>query len=98
MDATQTLNRYRGRLDLIITDVVAPGLSGPALMHRAALRHPEAKVIYISGHGHELVRSHGIEPDQVPLLRQPYDATDLRRTVQKALGETPDGVAEELGE
>ena len=45
--------------DLVIADVVMPGLSGPELAVRMRARHPALKVLYISGYGEDVIERHG---------------------------------------
>lgn len=84
-DALQILSHYRDRIDLVITDVVVPGLSGPALIHRARERHPDLAVIYVSGYDMDVVKRHGVDPDRMHFLAKPYEASDLRHLVEAAL-------------
>ena len=58
-EALQLMDRLGGRLDLVLTDVVMPGLSGPALVERLLPGAPELKVLYITGYSEEAIRQHG---------------------------------------
>lgn len=42
--------RHRGQLDILLTDIVMPGLRGPELARRVAKVHPEAQIVYMSGY------------------------------------------------
>jgi two-component system, cell cycle sensor histidine kinase and response regulator CckA len=84
-DALQLLDRYWKPIDLMLADVVLPGLSGPELTQRARERHPELLVVYVSAYDMETVRSHGVDPTQVPFLPKPYDPIHLIRFVREIL-------------
>jgi signal transduction histidine kinase len=72
-------------IDLVVTDVVMPGMSGPDLAAHLLKRNPELKVLYISGHtDHPLIAS-GPLSERACLLRKPFTQTELLRKVQKVL-------------
>jgi PAS domain S-box-containing protein len=80
------------RIDLVVTDVVMPGGSGPALVERlrAAPRARPLPVLYISGYtGDEVVRQHLLPPEQ-PFLQKPFDGQALARQVRALLDEAND--------
>jgi PAS domain S-box-containing protein len=73
------------RFDLLLTDVVLPGVAGPDLARGLLARWPELKVILMSGYaGDEVLRS-GIAAREVRFLQKPFDMTALAREVLDAL-------------
>jgi PAS domain S-box-containing protein len=76
------------RLDLLVTDVVMPGTSGPALAAALAARREAGAplpVLYISGYtGDEVIRQRLLRPEQ-PFLQKPYDGEELARRVRALL-------------
>ncbi len=79
-----TMARGPERIDAIVTDVIMPNLSGPQIVERCLVRHPEARVVYITGYfDDEIVR---LEVDEeVRLVRKPFTPAELARTVRSAL-------------
>jgi two-component system, cell cycle sensor histidine kinase and response regulator CckA len=74
-----------GPIDLLLTDVVMPGMSGPSLARRLAVSHPGMKVLYLSGHTDEyIVRHHGLEPG-IALLQKPFTTEILSRKIREVL-------------
>jgi two-component system, cell cycle sensor histidine kinase and response regulator CckA len=72
-------------LDLLITDVVMPGMSGPELARRAQALRAGLPVLFVSGYP-EGVLSHGGRLDaQVHLLEKPFSAAELHAAVRAAL-------------
>jgi CheY-like chemotaxis protein len=71
-------------LDLVLTDVVMPGISGPELVLRLMDSHPETKFLYMSGYIGELVMERGLS-EPINLLEKPFTRTDLLKTIQTAL-------------
>jgi len=84
--ALQEAATYSGVIDLVLTDVVMPGVSGPELVLHLMKSHPETKFVYMSGYTGELVADHGLRED-VPLLEKPFTRTALLTTIQTVLRE-----------
>ena len=76
-------------IDLLITDVVMPGLNGRELAERLQLEHPTLRVIYTSGYPADTVLRYGIEQGLVTFLEKPYLPDELARKARMLLDETP---------
>jgi PAS domain S-box-containing protein len=72
-------------VELLLTDVVMPGLSGPQLAAAVRVSAPGARVVYMSGHPEETVLGAGILDPSVNFLYKPLDADRLARLVRDAL-------------
>jgi two-component system cell cycle sensor histidine kinase/response regulator CckA len=79
-----TLFSQHSSIDLILTDVMLPGTSGPELIHQLAARSPTLKVIYMSGYTEDVLGSHGVT--SAAFLHKPFTAISLRQTIASALG------------
>jgi PAS domain S-box-containing protein len=71
--------------DLLVTDVVMPGMSGPALAERLVAGWPDLKVLYISGYAEEAIQRHGAFPAGGALLQKPFSAQQLADRVCQVL-------------
>ena len=90
-DASQALElcgRHEGRLDMLLTDVVLPGVNGPELARRITALRPAA-VLYMSGHSDVEVVPHEGLNGNTPLLIKPFSALDLARKVRQVLDGSP---------
>jgi DNA-binding NtrC family response regulator len=76
------------KIDLLITDVVMPGWSGPELAKYFQAARPGVPVLLISGHVGKMLAGHGTVPSEVNLLTKPFSSQTLAETVQKILGQT----------
>jgi len=69
--------RSSGPIDVLFTDVVMPGLNGPALAARLRRLHPDLRVILTSGYTESEVARRGISVDPTGFLRKPYTPAAL---------------------
>ena len=71
-------------IDLLLTDVRMPGISGPELATRFLARHPAAAVMFISGYSRDVLRDDDGHPD-APFLVKPFSPQALGRSVADTL-------------
>ncbi|MDY3562461.1 response regulator [Gemmata sp. JC673] len=73
------------RLDVMVTDVVMPGMSGPALADVLRDRHPDLKVLFVSGYTDDAVVRHGFVEAADAFLQKPFTPLALARKVRAVL-------------
>jgi len=83
--ALDALGADHAAIDLVLTDVVMKGMSGPELVLRLMDTHPQMKVVYMSGYTGELVASQGVDSG-IRLLEKPFTRGSLLKTIDTALG------------
>jgi PAS domain S-box-containing protein len=76
---------HEGRIDLLLTDVIMPGLNGRQLADRFATIHPEARVLFMSGYAGEALSAQGVLDSSVAFLAKPFVPSELARKVREAL-------------
>jgi two-component system cell cycle sensor histidine kinase/response regulator CckA len=74
-----------GPIQLLLTDVMMPGMSGPTLAQRIRARRPDVDVLYMSGYSHEAVEKEGLLEPGTRLLAKPFSLSTLVRSVEEAL-------------
>jgi CheY-like chemotaxis protein len=82
-EALQLEAREPRNIDLLVTDVVMPGMNGRVLAERLLSRQPKLKVLYISGYTDTFVAVHGVLERGMTLLHKPYTEDEL---IQKVRG------------
>ncbi len=72
-------------IDLLLTDVIMPGLNGRELYEKIAAFHKDIRVVYITGYTEGIISHHGIVESNVHLLKKPFSRTDLTHKVRQVL-------------
>jgi PAS domain S-box-containing protein len=84
-DAFAKLAGMKNKPNLLITDVVMPGLNGPELAQQMGKMLPEIKVLFVSGYAPDVIDRMGIDGKQAVLLIKPYSIKDFIHAVQTLL-------------
>jgi len=87
-EALRILSQQKGAIHLLITDVIMPGMNGPALAKQVRAMRPETKILYMTGYSGEFVRSDMLIPG-VSFIQKPFTPADLRRKIRKMLADKP---------
>jgi PAS domain S-box-containing protein len=88
-DALRQAGGWTGTIDLLLTDVIMPGDTGPVLARRLLRQRPGLRVLYMSGYAGDELGEHGVLEPGVALLQKPFTARELAARVRDALGDLP---------
>ncbi|WKZ36970.1 MAG: response regulator [Anaerolineales bacterium] len=80
------LESTRNKIELLITDYMLPGMSGVELMHKVRARHPEAKVIFITGMTDKKTRDEMLNAGALAIFDKPIPMADFLDVVERGLG------------
>jgi CheY-like chemotaxis protein len=83
--ALEFLGPLAGLVDLVVTDLIMPRMSGPDLVAQLKHMHPESKVLYISGYTEDATIQHGVLDQGVEFLQKPFTPEGLARKVREVL-------------
>jgi PAS domain S-box-containing protein len=84
-EALILLDGHVGRIDLLVTDVVMPGMTGRELAEAVARRRPGLRALFLSGYTPDEVLRQGVRADEAHFLQKPFTPTSLLGKVREVL-------------
>ena len=87
--ALRILEAHPGPIDMLLTDVIMPGMSGRQLAEKLLSMQPHLKVLYISGYTDEAIARHGLLEHETHLLQKPFTRKALASRVRILLDAAP---------
>ena len=90
-EALAAARKHAGVIDLVLSDVIMPEMSGPEMVTLLAEQHPETRAIYLSGYSADALVREGVLETRSRLVQKPVAARDLLHAVRGALGNGPRG-------
>jgi two-component system, cell cycle sensor histidine kinase and response regulator CckA len=85
-EAEKIAGGFNGRIDIMMTDVVMPGMNGRELAERLLAIRPEMKILFTSGYTENVIVHHGIIDEKVNFIAKPYSVHELARKFMQVLG------------
>ncbi|HQW66199.1 MAG TPA: response regulator, partial [Gemmatimonadales bacterium] len=80
---------HTGPLDLVLTDVVLPGVNGRVVAERVTALRPGTPVLFMSGYTEDAIVHHGVLDDGIEFLEKPFTRQDLLDRIGQLLRPTP---------
>jgi two-component system cell cycle sensor histidine kinase/response regulator CckA len=85
--AIQTAALFAGPIDLLLTDVIMPGMSGAQLAENILSQRPQTRIVYMTGYTDDMVVQHKVLEPGVKVLQKPFGKVDLGLKVRSTLDE-----------
>ncbi len=85
-EALEVLRRG-GPVDLVLTDVIMPQMTGPELIHELKQENKDLRCVFMSGYDHEQIQKHGVKDLGCDYLRKPFTPEALLKKVRQTLDE-----------
>jgi CheY-like chemotaxis protein len=86
-EALQLCRQYTGAIDLLVTDVVMPGMTGRDLANKLLAERPRLKVLYMSGYTADVIGKQGVLDPGVAYLPKPFTPAQFSIKVREVLGQ-----------
>lgn len=83
--ALEIWKEKRGSIDILLTDVIMPQMSGGDLAHKLRQMNPRLKVLFMSGYTDDMIASHGVLAGETQLIQKPFTAEALGRRLRNVL-------------
>ncbi|MBA2670908.1 MAG: PAS domain S-box protein [Gemmatimonadetes bacterium] len=93
-EAVDLSSSYAGEIDLLITDVVMPAVSGPEAARRIVMQRPGIRVLFMSGYTDEALDRQGITGDEAALLMKPITPVTLAHKLDELFAAAVSGPAD----
>jgi PAS domain S-box-containing protein len=87
-NALSIFEKYQKSIDLILTDIIMPQMSGTELIERILTTYPDIKVLYMSGYTDNTLVGHGLLADEKYFIQKPFSAANLVEKVRLILDES----------
>jgi two-component system cell cycle sensor histidine kinase/response regulator CckA len=84
-EALRVCGEHGGTIDLLLTDVVMPLMSGAELAEQLKPLRPDMRVLFMSGYTEDALGKHGVLAPETAFLYKPFTPDSLRRTVRETL-------------
>jgi len=91
MEALQVSKKYKNSIDLLVTDIMMPGLNGKELADRLTKEYDTLKVIFISGYTNNVILNRGILNPGIDFIQKPFTAKTLSFRVREVLDNNGEG-------
>ena len=85
-EALSRCQEHEGEIDLVLTDVIMPNMSGRESFERLKQLRPDLKVLYMSGYTDDVIANHGILDQDTNFLQKPFNVQSLINKVRDSLG------------
>ncbi len=84
-EALSISENENGNIELVLTDVIMPGITGKELAEQLVSTHPNLKVIYFSGYTDDAIVRHGVLEEGIHFIQKPFTASALLNKVRQVL-------------
>jgi len=84
-EALSILDRHAGPVNLLLTNVIMPGMNGRQLFERVSGLYPDVKVLYMSGYAHDVITQSGVVDVGLHFIQKPFSGRALTEKLRTVL-------------
>lgn len=85
-EALQLIEKHKDSINLVMTDVIMPGMNGKDLSIRLLATNPDLKFLFMSGYTANVISHHGVLDDGIHFIQKPFSRRDLSEKIRQILG------------
>ncbi len=85
IECIEMLQCYKGSLDILLTDIIMPGMNGKELYHRIKIQYPDIKVIFMSGYTDNFIVKNDLHELGANFIQKPFTVQNLTKIVKETL-------------
>jgi YesN/AraC family two-component response regulator len=83
--ALEIWKQRSAEVDVLLTDVIMPQMSGVELAQQLRAQDPELRVLFMSGYTDDMIARHGLRPGEISILEKPFTAESLASKLRNVL-------------
>lgn len=93
-EAVERVSKYEDEIDMVVTDIVMPGMNGRVLYEKISEMRPNLKVLYMSGYAANAIINRGMVEPGIHYIQKPFSVMDISNKVRAVLDSTsvPEGL------
>jgi two-component system cell cycle sensor histidine kinase/response regulator CckA len=80
------IERRGGNIDLVVSDVMMPEMDGPTMFKELRKRHPDIRIIFVSGYAEDAFQKSLPDPERYDFLPKPFTLKQLVAQVKETMG------------
>jgi len=84
-EALKLAEKHKGKINLVLTDVIMPGMNGPELIQQLLARQPKLKHLFMSGYTANLIEEQGIQASHADFIQKPFSRKALAQKVRSCI-------------
>ncbi|MFW6324526.1 MAG: PAS domain S-box protein, partial [Desulfovibrionales bacterium] len=84
-EALSILEGHRGPVDMLLTDVIMPGMNGEQLHNRMKEIYPKIKTLFVSGHPKDVISESGVIREGINFIQKPFSVSTIETALRKIL-------------
>lgn len=85
VEALELVSKVDGKIDLVVSDVIMPGISGGGMVERLLAINKDLRVVFMSGYTSRGLLAQSVLPENIPFIQKPFTASTFLRVVRNAL-------------
>lgn len=86
--AIDIASNHKGKIDLLITDVIMPEMNGRDLAAQILLRHPDIRLLFMSGYTADIIADHEVSNESLNFIQKPFSMKNINLKVREVLSKS----------